>query len=116
MNLEEHYRKVYDPQSPGYLAMVDALTTLRRYCKQKGIRTYLAMTPDVHNLKDYKFGYIHQILAKLSKNLGFSFVDLYPGLSGLVPEEIWSMPGDPHPNALGHRKMAQQLFPILHAF
>ena len=32
-----------------------------------------------------------------------------PNLVGLA-KEIYSMPGDPHPNALGHRLMEENIF------
>jgi lysophospholipase L1-like esterase len=44
---------------------------------------------------------------------GFIYVDLLPGLQGLEPKQLWAMPGDPHPNALGHEIMAQTLYPVL---
>jgi lysophospholipase L1-like esterase len=28
---------------------------------------------------------------------------------------VWAMPGDPHPNALGHELMAKALLPLLAA-
>ena len=30
-------------------------------------------------------------------------------------EELFAMPGDPHPNALGHRLMADAMFPVVSA-
>lgn len=111
--LEGHYQKVYDPQNPGYQAMLESLKKLQNYAQAHGIRTYLAMTPDVHNLKAYPFHSIHERVQGIAANLNFKYVDLFPGLSGFDPKEIWSMPGDPHPNGLGHKKMAEQLFPLL---
>jgi hypothetical protein len=111
--LEEHYKKIYEPGSPGRVAMEAALTELAKYAKTESIRLYLAMTPDVHDLTDYKFGYIHETMKTIAGNLGYKYVDLYPALQGMKPAEIYSMPGDPHPNAAGHRKMAAALLPVL---
>jgi lysophospholipase L1-like esterase len=36
-------------------------------------------------------------------------------MQGRPPQELFAMPGDPHPNALGHRLMADAIFPILAA-
>ena len=113
--LEEHYRKVYAPGAPGYVAMRDALRRLSDYAKEHDIRLHLAMMPDIHNLTDYHFHYIHKLLRKVSGELGYNYVDLYPGFAGLTPEDIWSIPGDPHPNGDGHRIMAQTLYPALNA-
>ncbi|MGE4167539.1 MAG: SGNH/GDSL hydrolase family protein, partial [Xanthobacteraceae bacterium] len=93
--------------------MYRSLAKLAQYARENKIRIYLAMTPDVHNLKDYKFGFIHERMKKVASELGYEFVDLLPAFRGLTPEEVWAMPGDPHPNALGHRLMAETLAPVL---
>lgn len=113
ITVESRYRDIYNPNHPGYQSMVDSLTRLSEYARNHKIRTYLAVTPDVHNLKRYPFGFVHDEMAKISQRLGYQFIDLYPRLKGLTPEEIWSMPGDPHPNALGHLKMAEAIAPVL---
>jgi len=105
--LEEHYRDVYRPDAQGYRAMRAALHDLATIAKQRGIRVYLAMTPDVHDLVDYKFGFIHQEMARVAAEEGFRYVDLLPPMRNLTPRELWSMPGDPHPNGLGHKLMAE---------
>ena len=112
-SLTDWYAKVYDPQSPGYVAMLKALARLRDYAAAHNVRVYLAMQPDVHNLVNYPFSYIHQRMQENAKSLGFIYVDLLPGFSGLKPETIWAMPGDPHPNALGHKIIADMLYPVL---
>ena len=113
--LEQHYRDVYRPDAPGYRQMRAALHELATIARQRGIRAYLAMTPDVHDLVDYKFGFIHEEMAKVAREEGFTYVDLLPAMRNLTPRELWSMPGDPHPNGLGHRLMAQALYPALKA-
>jgi lysophospholipase L1-like esterase len=111
--LEEHYREVYRPDAPGFQAMRAALHELAAYARSHHIRLYLAMTPDVHDLVDYPFGYIHAIMKEIAAQEGYRYVDLLPAMRDLTPRELWSMPGDPHPNALGHRLMAQALYPAL---
>ena len=37
-----------------------SLKKLADYAKAHHIRLYLAMMPDIHNLKDYQFGFIHE--------------------------------------------------------
>jgi lysophospholipase L1-like esterase len=111
--LEEHYRDAYRPDAQGYRDMRTALHELARVAKEKNIRVYLAMTPDVHDLVDYKFGFIHETMKRVAQEEGFVFVDLLPPMRNLTPRELWSMPGDPHPNGLGHRLMAEALYPAL---
>jgi hypothetical protein len=111
--LEKHYQEVYSEGSPGRIAMEKSLADLASYAKTKNISLTLAMTPDVHDLTNYKFGFIHEMMSKLASTYGYRFVDLYPALKGLKPEEIFSMPGDPHPNGLGHKLMAEAIVPAL---
>jgi hypothetical protein len=111
--LIDHYNAVYDPASPGFQTMRSELGKLAEESKSRNIRIYLAMMPDVHNLVDYPFLKIHEQMKEIAGELGYSYVDLLPGFLNLKPEEIWAMPGDPHPNARGHKIMAEQLFPVL---
>jgi len=111
--LEEHYRDVYRHDAQGYREMRAALHELATIAKRRGIRVYLAMTPDVHDLVDYKFGFIHEDMARVAREEGFIYVDLLPPMRNLTPRELWSMPGDPHPNGLGHKLMAEALYPAL---
>lgn len=113
VTVENRYRALYSPNHPGYQQMIDALTRLSNYASGHKIRTYLAITPDVHNLTQYPFLFIHEEMSKVAQNLGYRYIDLYPNLKGLTPDKIWSMPGDPHPNALGHLKMAEAIVPVL---
>jgi lysophospholipase L1-like esterase len=111
--VEEHYRTVYAPDAPGFIAMKQALAELAEYGRAHKIRIYFAMTPDVHDLVNYKLGFVHDIMRSIAKDDGFIYIDLLPAMAKLTPQELWAMPGDPHPNALGHEKMAEALFPAL---
>jgi lysophospholipase L1-like esterase len=112
-SLEAHYRSVYDPSSTGYKEMLAGLDNIKDYANANKARVILAITPDVHQLDNYPFRYIHERLKQLSEERGFVFVDLYPPFENQDPAKIWAMPGDPHPNALGHRLMADTLYPVL---
>ena len=112
-SIEDHYARLYAPDSEGYTSMRGSLRRLVEYAKQKNIRLYLAIAPDLHNLQDYKFSNIHETMRKLSAELGYTFVDFLPEFRNLDPKTLWAMPGDPHPNALGHKIMAETLFRVL---
>jgi hypothetical protein len=71
------------------------------------------MLPDVHDLVDYKFTFVHDIMRKFAEQNGYTYVDLLPVMTGLRPEETWAMPGDPHPNAFAHKLMAESIFPFI---
>jgi len=112
-SLYDHYVGVYKESEPGYGAMRESLKKLAEYARQNNIRIYLAMTPDVHNLKDYQFEFVHQRMKIIADEFGYQYVDLLPAFRGLSPKEVWAMPGDPHPNSLGHKLMAEAILPIL---
>jgi len=111
--LVDHYRAVYRPGAPGFLAMQVKLRELADYAKEHGIRIYLAMTPDVHDLVDYKFGFVHEAMRRIAEADGYVYIDLLPAMLGRPPAELFAMPGDPHPGALGHKLMAEAIFSVL---
>jgi lysophospholipase L1-like esterase len=113
VSLEKYYLQVYSPKAEEFIKMRHALNSLAIYCKKKNIRIYLVMTPDFHDLVDYKFNFIHRQIKDLSVEADYQFVDLLPAMKNLTPKQIWSMPGDPHPNGNGHKIMAEVIYPIL---
>ena len=112
-SLEDHYRAVYDPNARGFKTMIAKLKELAGYARDHKVRIILAMTPDIHNLTDYKMGFAHERMSQVAQDLGFEYVDLLPALQNRSAAELFAMPGDPHPNALGHLLMAQRLFPAI---
>ena len=71
------------------------------------------MVPDIHSLTNYPLGFVHETFAQTARDNGFAYIDLLPAFQGLTPEEIWAMPGDPHPNARGHALMADEIYGVL---
>jgi len=112
-SLVEHYQRTYEPGAPGFIEMQKQLKALAAYASAHHIRLYLAMTPDVHNLVDYKFEFVHDIMRRIADADGYTYVDLLPALRGRPPQDLFAMPGDPHPNALGHELMADAIFPVV---
>jgi len=112
-SLTQHYIDVYREGQPGFVEMKASLRKLADYAKANNIRIYLAMTPDVHNLKQYRLGFVHDMIKRIATEVGYQYVDLLPAFGGLSPEEVWAMPGDPHPNAMGHELMAKAVVPLL---
>ena len=112
-SLEDHYRTVYEPNAPGFITMKAKLKELADYARANNVRLFLAMTPDIHDLTGYKLGFAHERMEQVARELGYEYLDLMPALQNKSAEELFAMPGDPHPNALGHLLMAQRLFPVL---
>jgi lysophospholipase L1-like esterase len=111
--LIDHYKSIYKPKTKGFQDMTAALGRLSNYAREKKIPIVLAMTPDIHNLTDYPFSFIHNAISKLSRDLGFVYVDLLPAFVGRKAKGFWNMLGDPHPNGIAHKLMAETLYPIL---
>jgi lysophospholipase L1-like esterase len=109
-SFEEHYRNIYKDNFEGWINTKNSFAKLAKYSKEKNIPVIVAMIPDIHNLKNYPFCFIHEKIKKLSEDNGFVFIDSYESFKFIEkPELIWAMPGDPHPNAKGHKLIADQL-------
>ncbi len=109
----DHYRAIYRADSPGFRAMRDALARLAAYAHGHGIRLYLTLVPDIHDLEQYRLQFAHDMVADVARTLGYTYLDLLPYFGKLTPQEVWAMPGDPHPNAKGHEIMADAIYPML---
>jgi lysophospholipase L1-like esterase len=112
-SLVDHYRAAYQPDAPGFHVMEQRLAELSAYARARRIRVYLAMTPDIHNLVDYPLGFVHERMRQVAEQAGYTYVDLLPAMRGRPPQDLFAMPGDPHPNALGHKLMADALLPVV---
>jgi lysophospholipase L1-like esterase len=109
----DHYKAVYRENQPGYMEMKKKLTVLADYAHAHNIRLFLAMTPDVHDLVNYHFGFVHDRMKKIADDLGMQYIDFLPVLEKRSPEELWTMPGDLHPNGIAHHLMADALLPVI---
>lgn len=109
-SLVEHYRRIYEPGSPARGLMKGEFAKLSNYARKHGIRVTMAMVPDIHSLTNYPLGFVHQIFQQTARENGFAYVDLLRTFQGLTAEEIYAMPGDPHPNAHGHALMADAIY------
>src|SRR4051794_40571893 len=110
----EHYKRLYAPGSPSLAVMQAEFGKLATYAREHDIRVTLAMVPDIHlDLTRYPLGFVHEVFARTARDNGFAYVDLLPAFQGLRPEDIWAMPGDPHPNARGHALMADAIYGVL---
>jgi lysophospholipase L1-like esterase len=112
-SLVDHYRRIYAPDSPALSLMKAEFGKLAAYARQHEIRVTMAMVPDFHALTDYPLGFVHDAFAQTARDSGFAYLDLLPVFRGLNPEDIYAMPGDPHPNARGHALMADAIYRVL---
>ena len=107
--LVTHYKKIYEPNSLGYREMLLALDRLKQLADEDNVRVILAMIPDIHQLQNYPFKFVHKKMQNLSIKRGWLYVDFLENLGMYEGPELWTIPGDPHPNGIAHRLMARQL-------
>lgn len=113
-SFEDHYKNIYTDNYPGWIETQKAFARLSDYAKANNAVVVVTMIPDIHNLKNYPFTFIHRKIEALSAKNGFWYVDFYNSFRHVEKQEdLWAMPGDPHPNAQGHLLMADQLYPVL---
>ncbi len=114
VSLEEYYKQVYKQDSQGFIEMQNALDQIKEHSIENDIRIIVAMTPDIHSMNPYKFNYIHDIIEKESYQRGFEYIDLLDSFLEIDDSvDIFAMPGDPHPNKIGHKVMAEQIYAYL---
>lgn len=111
--MTKYYENLYSDKSEGIKRMLASLDKLNKYCQDRKINLYFSIVPDIHNLEAYPYLNIHNKLIGYAKERGIKYVDFLDSMSGLSPNTVWNLANDPHPNALGHKKMADQLYPVL---
>jgi hypothetical protein len=74
------------------------------------------MVPELHDVKQYRFERVTQLVRDAAAENGAGFVDLLPDLSKHDSAALWVTPPDPHPNAFAHQLIATGLFHALEAF
>lgn len=108
-SLTAHYQNVYAPDNRGLVEMESALKDLVEMGKRDNFKIILAMIPDVHQLQNYPFFFVHKQMRALAGKYNLGYLDFYESLRQYQGPELWTIPGDPHPNAQVHTIMAKQL-------
>lgn len=110
--LREYYEEKYHKDYLGFKITLKNLEKLSNHCRDNNLECTIVMTPDIHNLKNYELKFIHTKMRKISKDLGFQYLDLLDEFIGIDSKSIWNEYNDPHPNARGHEIMANGIFKI----
>lgn len=108
----EHYKGVYE-NTESKNRMKRSLKKLSDYAKSNDINLYMIITPDITSISNYKLNDIHEYIKNIANNLGYITVDSLEGLSRYKEEDLFAMPGDPHPNNIGHKIMAETIYPVI---
>lgn len=112
MSIYNHYDKVYS-DTKGINNMKNSLKRLSDYAKLNNIKLYMLMTPDITSISNYKLNFVHDYLENVANDLGYIYVDSLERMKKFKEEELFAMPGDPHPNNIGHKVMAETIYPVI---
>jgi len=112
--LLDHYKSIYEPDYQGLIQVKESLAKLAYYAEHHGINLYLMMMPEVHDLENYQYQFAHDIMAEIAHDNGYIYIDGLPALQNTKnTQDLWAMPGDPHPNAHAHALFADAIYPSL---
>ena len=105
-----HYRDGFTPESAGWLAVQEELSTARELCRENGCRLVVAVYPVLFRLDDdYPFRGAHRAIGEFCASRAIEFVDLLPALEGHDPRQLWVHAVDQHPNEIAHALAARHL-------
>lgn len=108
------YEPLYSDSSKGWTAARAALAELSDIAGSREVRVLLVIFPVLSNLDDsFPFSGIHQIVRQAADSLGIMFYDLFPDFKGHKASSLWVHPQDRHPNAKGHRIIAEGIYRYL---
>ena len=110
----EFYLGLYEGgKSKGWLDAKAAIKRLADYCKQNNIKLLIAHLPELHDVQNYRFGQVTELVRQAAQENDAPFVDLLPNLQFQASSDLWVTPPDPHPNAFANELIAAGLFSAL---
>ena len=113
-NWSDYYLGLYDGgKSEGWLAAKAAIKQLADYCEENNIELLIAHLPELHDVQNYRFGIVTELVRQTANENKVPFVDLLPNLQFQASEDLWVTPPDPHPNAFANELIAAGLFNAL---
>ena len=113
-NWAEFYLGLYDGgRSKGWLDVKAAIKRLADYCRQNNIKLLIAHLPELHDVQNYRFGLVTELVRQAAQENSAAFVDILPNLQFQASSDLWVTPPDPHPNAFANELIAAGLFSAL---
>lgn len=111
---DEYYLGLFgNGDTPGWLAAKDAIRQLADFCKANNITLLISNLPELHNVANYPFSHITDLVADAGHENRARFVDILPWLRQEESSKLWVSAPDPHPNARAHELIAQGLYETL---
>lgn len=107
----EYYLGLYgNGASKGWLDAKEAIRKLAEFCRINGITLLIAGLPELHDVGNYRFQCITDLVKQAADQYGVAFVDVLPYLRDQQSSTLWVTAPDPHPNTLAHKLIAQGIF------
>ena len=104
----------YTEEYGGKERIRDAFETLKSLSEEHEFDVVIAAIPQLFKeFDEYDSTYIHEFVMDLCEEKGFTCVDTLDAFSEYSVEEIIISREDAHPNALGHRLIAEQIAEVL---
>jgi lysophospholipase L1-like esterase len=114
MDWAQYYLALYgDGTSQGWVEAKAAIGRLAEATKASGAKLVIANLPELHDVKDYRFGPITDLVRQAAAEHSAVFVDVLPAIAGQPSSKLWVTPPDPHPNAYANELIAKALFAAL---
>lgn len=103
-----YYNSLYDEQ--GVARVAAAVERLAAYCREHGIKLYLANYPELRNPADYPFTQVNEKIERIAAANKLPYLSMLPAVRDLRPETLWVTPPDPHPSIVAHEVFAKELY------
>jgi lysophospholipase L1-like esterase len=114
MDWEQYYLSLYgDGTSKGWLEAKAAIGRLAAATKASGIKLVIVSLPELHDVKNYRFGRVTDLVRQAAEENGAAFVDVLPAMADQPASKLWVTPPDPHPNSYANELIAKALFTAL---
>jgi lysophospholipase L1-like esterase len=105
-----NWDSLYADGSPLWKNLSDKYAGMAATARARKIDVAVAIVPQLSNLDEgYPFKSIHNRVAVMCRTQGMKVVDLLPAFLGQDGPRLWIHPRDRHPNAEGHRFIADAL-------
>ncbi len=108
-----NWDNLYTPEYQGWLEARAALSHAAALARDRGLRLVLAIHPELVSLENYPHTGAHRALAAFAESEGIAVFDLLTVYGGHDATALWIRPDDRHPNAQGHRLIADGLAAFL---
>ncbi|MDP7078333.1 MAG: GDSL-type esterase/lipase family protein [Candidatus Undinarchaeales archaeon] len=109
--VEEWYRSFYlgERNMRWKKWTVRSIDQMARYSKSQNITFMVVIFPLIHQLDDYPFRDVHELIASSCRERGIEVIDLLPVFENSTASTLWVHPLDHHPNARAHQMVADAL-------